>query len=405
MSLKIIFVSEPNTAQGLLTEAQVRFYHTDDVIETIDATDKTNLAANIAALTASQDYLHVCGNVADEGDFLTDAELVSIKAKLTDDSNVSTYTITDQSTTVNAAYQCWNELFAVPAPPLVIYYTSALDSDLTATEELYGDYLDLSIVARYFGEMLVTASLNALLGLIDQGFVAGSPIRKADGTNASHPQTNQILLTELLQTGLDISNYVGDTASGKDFLYFEIDVDDTAFVGVIDKAAKTVISAVPFGTTITALISTFTVSDGAAAYVIDALQVSGTTSLNYTGGKTVTVVAADGTLKTYALSVTLDGGSSANDFLTYTYPEISATEVIIDTDAHTVTAEVVFGTSLTSLVAEFTVSDGAYSVLIEAAPQVSETTVNNFTNPVTYKIKSQSGVEQEWVITTTVAAY
>ena len=402
---KIIFVSEPNTAQGLLTEAQVRFYHTDDVIETIDATDKTNLAANISALTADQDYLYVCGNVDDEGSFLTDAELASIKAKLKDDSNVSTYTITDQSTTVNAAYQCWNELFAVPAPPLVIYYTSALDSDLTATEELYGDYLDLSIVARYFGEMLVTASLNALLGLIDQGFVAGSPIRKADGTNASHPQTNQILLTELLQTGLDISNWSGDTASGKDFLYFEIDVDDTAWTGVIDKTAKTVITAIPYGTTITALVSTFTVSDGADVYVIDAEQTSGTTANNFTGGFSYTVKAADDTLKTYAASVTLDGGSSDNDFLTFSMAEEEpASLAVIDTSAHTVAVTVVALTDPAALVAIFTTSADVYSTLVGATPQITATTANNFTSPVEYKIKSQDGTEQVWTVTVSITS-
>jgi len=301
---KIIFVSAPNSTQALLTEAQVRYYHSDDTIETIDATDKTNLVANIAALTAAQDHLYVAGNVSDSGSFLTDAQLASIVAKLASALTISTWTLTDQSATVNMAYQCWLELFVTPSAPLVIYYTSALDSDLTVTEELYGDYLGYSIVARYFGELTTETSYNALLGLLDYGFVEGSSYKPAYINKAALPTTNKILLTELLQEGLDMLNYEGDKSDDNDFLYFGITIDATEWVGTIDTAAKTLVLELPTLTDLTALVFDFTLSDGASTYILDTIQVDGTTANNFTSDVVYTVVAADGSLKTYTASVT-----------------------------------------------------------------------------------------------------
>ncbi len=56
---------------------------------------------------------------------------------------------------------------------------------------------------------------------------------------------------------------------------------------------------------------------------------------------------------------------------------------------------------LTSLVASFEVADGA-TVTIEGIPQISGTTANDFTNPLTYTITSQDQQEiSEWIVTIT----
>ncbi|MFY0599432.1 MAG: VCBS repeat-containing protein [Cyclobacteriaceae bacterium] len=71
----------------------------------------------------------------------------------------------------------------------------------------------------------------------------------------------------------------------------------------------------------------------------------------------------------------------------------------IDDSANTISIEVGVGTSLTDLVAEFTLSSGA-SADIGAVRQVSGTTANDFTNPITYTVTSGNGLTtKSWVVT------
>jgi len=49
------------------------------------------------------------------------------------------------------------------------------------------------------------------------------------------------------------------------------------------------------------------------------------------------------------------------------------------------------GTNVTSLAATFTTSAGVSSVKVGSLSQVSGTTANNFTNPVTYVVTAQDG--------------
>jgi hypothetical protein len=80
----------------------------------------------------------------------------------------------------------------------------------------------------------------------------------------------------------------------------------------------------------------------------------------------------------------------------------TSTKTTIDTTAHTVAVVVPFGTDLTTLKAKFAVSDFA-KVFVGTSEQTSETTVNNFTSPVTYTVKGQNGsVSQDWKVTVSV---
>jgi hypothetical protein len=60
------------------------------------------------------------------------------------------------------------------------------------------------------------------------------------------------------------------------------------------------------------------------------------------------------------------------------------------------------GTDVTALVATFTTSTGA-SVTVGSTPQVSETTPNNFTSPVTYTVTAADAKTQDYTVTVTVA--
>ena len=95
--------------------------------------------------------------------------------------------------------------------------------------------------------------------------------------------------------------------------------------------------------------------------------------------------------------------STQTDFLTYSFAEQTGAATI-NTTAHTIDIEVANGTDASALVATFTMSYGAGADISDVA-QVSATTSNNFSSPVTYTVTAEDTVtEQDWVVTVTVAA-
>jgi hypothetical protein len=74
--------------------------------------------------------------------------------------------------------------------------------------------------------------------------------------------------------------------------------------GAINEAAKTVLVTLPAGTSVTALVATFTTT-GTNARVGAALQTSGLTANNFTNPVAYTVTAADSTTAIYTVTVTV----------------------------------------------------------------------------------------------------
>ena len=84
----------------------------------------------------------------------------------------------------------------------------------------------------------------------------------------------------------------------------------------------------------------------------------------------------------------------------FSFASPAATGVITES-AHTIAVSVPFGTDVSALVASFTTT-GA-SVKVGATHQVSGTTANDFTSPVTYRVTAGDGSTQDYVATVTVA--
>ena len=172
-----------------------------------------------------------------------------------------------------------------------------------------------------------------------------------------------------------------------------------AVTGTITESAKTVALTVPYGTDVTALVATFA-SSGASVKVGSTSQTSGTTANNFTSPVTYTVVAADGSTQAYVVTVTIAANTAkALTAFSFTTPAVTGT---INESAKTVALTVPYGTDVTALVATFT-STGA-SVKVGATVQISGTTANNFSNPVTYTVVAADGSTQNYVVTVTVAA-
>jgi len=169
--------------------------------------------------------------------------------------------------------------------------------------------------------------------------------------------------------------------------------------GIIDEAAHAIAVTVPYGTSVTALVATFSTT-GASLTVGSTTQVSGTTPNNFSNPVTYTVTAGDGTTQAYVVTVTF-AANPAKAITAFSFATPAATGVIND-GAKTIALTVPYGTNVSALVATF-ITTGA-SVAIAGTPQVSGLTANNFSNPVTYTVTAGDASTQAYLVTVTVAA-
>lgn len=164
----------------------------------------------------------------------------------------------------------------------------------------------------------------------------------------------------------------------------------------IDETQKLIALTVPFGTDVTTLIATFSTT-GAAVTVGGATQVSGTTTQNFAGPVTYTVVAADTSTAPYVVTVTpspITDHAFASFDLSGPAPSLPAT---IDEALRTIKLVVPPGTALGALVATFTTTRA--SVRVGGAVQASGVTSNTFTTPVLYTVVADDGSRVVYTVT------
>ena len=158
---------------------------------------------------------------------------------------------------------------------------------------------------------------------------------------------------------------------------------------------------VPAGTDVTKLVANFVVSKGATAVVVNTPQVSGTTVNNFTTPVTYVVTAEDGVSKTtYKVTVTItqSSKSSAKDITAFSFPSLSVTGVITNTN---IAVTVPSGTNVKALLATFT-SSALSTVKVGSVSQVSGQTANDFTNPVTYVVTAEDLTTKTYTVTVSV---
>ncbi len=122
-------------------------------------------------------------------------------------------------------------------------------------------------------------------------------------------------------------------------------------------------------------------------------QVSGTTANDFTSPVTYTVTAEDGTtVQEWVVTVTVAPFiNNEAEILTYGFGTPPQTgDATINATSNTIDIEVENGTDLTNLISTFTLSDGA-TAKVGTEAQVSGTTANDFTSPVTYKVTAEDG--------------
>jgi hypothetical protein len=194
----------------------------------------------------------------------------------------------------------------------------------------------------------------------------------------------------------------GAVSTAKTLLTFSFAGLTPAVTGTINETAKTVSLVVPNSQSVTALVATFTVSPLATVNIGGVGQVSGTTANNFTNPVVYTVVAEDGSVSNYTVTVTKAAASSLKQLLTFQFAGLTpAVTGTINETAKTVSVTVPYGTNVTALIATFT-SSPLSTVKVGTTAQVSGTTANNFTSPVTYTVVAEDATTQAYVVTVTV---
>jgi hypothetical protein len=173
--------------------------------------------------------------------------------------------------------------------------------------------------------------------------------------------------------------------------------------GTIDESTKAIAVSLPSGTNKTALVATFATT-GASVKVGSVAQTSGTTANNFTSSVAYKVTAADGTIATYNVTVTL-ASSSAKAITAYSIAGVTGA---INKTAKTIAVTLPYGTTdLTALVATFSTTGSSVTV-VATGLQASGTTANDFsssvTTPVAYTVTAADGTTAIYNVTVTVAA-
>jgi hypothetical protein len=199
-----------------------------------------------------------------------------------------------------------------------------------------------------------------------------------------------------------VTVFVEFTGSNQtNILSYSLGIPPQTGEAVIDQGSHTVNIEVDYGSDVTAMVATFTLSDGATAKIGGVDQESGVTANDFSDPLTYTVTAENGVSTQDWIVTVAVALNDKTDILRYNLGGIppQTGEAIIDPVSHTVNIEVESGTDLTDLIATFVLSDGAIAS-VGGIEQQSEVTANDFSNPLTYTITAEDGATtQDWLVT------
>ena len=232
---------------------------------------------------------------------------------------------------------------------------------------------------------------------VDKTLVRKSDISQGNTDWAQQAGTNADN-SEWIVYPLNTFDYLGSHQFGlnheSDILTFSLPQQTQA--ATINSQAKTVDITVIHGTDVTNLVPTFTLSNGAKAYVNGVLQTSGVSVVDFTNAVIYQVVAQNEIDQTnWTVTVTVDTNLSGEaEILSFMVPNQLGNSVINSSEA-TVSVTVPYGTNVTNLIPTIVVSNGA---TISPPSGVAQ----NFTNPVQYTVTAQNGTQKVWTVTVTI---
>jgi hypothetical protein len=191
-------------------------------------------------------------------------------------------------------------------------------------------------------------------------------------------------------------------SSEKEISDFRFAAFDPDAVGIINQISGTIAVQVPYGTNIAYLVSSFTISDFAGAWVSGMVQISGETPQDFRSPVVYRIIAEDGSFRDYTVTVTI-GPNTENRLYSFDFNAFDPPATgVIDETASTIEVTIPYGSSPASLIASFTGSVNS-TVKIGTVVQVSGITANNFTTARTYIVQSESGAVRTYLVTVVIA--
>ncbi len=150
----------------------------------------------------------------------------------------------------------------------------------------------------------------------------------------------------------------------------------------------------PYNTNLTGLVAKFSTT-GASVKIGQITQISGVNINNFTNPLTYTVIAADGSMASYTVTVTL----AANSAKAITSFSINGVSGVINNNTIGITLP--YGTSPAGLIAAFTTT--GQQVTVNSKVQISGHTQNDFTNPLIYTVTAADGSTFDYTVKVTIA--
>ncbi|HYE81146.1 MAG TPA: hypothetical protein VEG39_03150 [Clostridia bacterium] len=178
----------------------------------------------------------------------------------------------------------------------------------------------------------------------------------------------------------------------KAFRFEGVNAHETTITGGNE---NTVSIKVPYGTDVKKLVPIITISENAK------VDPDSGAERDFTGKVTYTVTAQHGSTRNYDVIVT--AAPSSEKLMKEFGFAVPGTAGVIDEAAKSISVKVPYGTELNGLTAVFKTSDGC-KVLVGDTEQKSGETMNNFRNPVSYKVIAPDDSVQEYTVTVSAAA-
>ena len=153
---------------------------------------------------------------------------------------------------------------------------------------------------------------------------------------------------------------------------------------------------VPSGTNLTSLIAEI-FTNGDSVNINGIVQQTGITANDFRIPKTYTVVAADGSIQDFQVSV-FQSTATSNDLKAFQVPSLNVNGIISGTNVDII---VPINTALNSLTPSF--SHDGFKIKVGALDQTSGQSIQNFNNPIIYTVIAQNGSEKNYTVRITQA--
>ncbi|MEL6560203.1 MAG: T9SS type A sorting domain-containing protein [Bacteroidota bacterium] len=249
--------------------------------------------------------------------------------------------------------------------------------------------IDGNNVKVYVPENEDLSTLNAYFN-ISEGATAYVNSTIQESGNSPNDFTNELVYT-IVSSDLDTTYWnISVEKAGAEIIAF--DFDQITHTNVqIDADQNEILIDVPENTDLTALIADFEASEGAVVSVSNVDQVSGASSLDFSGQVAYQVTSLAQEVETWQISVSRASATIES----FDFPDLAIKDINIDQNENEINVFVTADTELSALTAAYSLSDGA-TAFVNDLKQQSGVTPNDFTNQLAFDIESKAGNTETW---------